>query len=226
MGETAVWPIFEVLSCLQQYLIPLARQEVVATSSQAVAAARRMGYPVALKGISSQASHKTEAGLVDLNLANENQVEKAASRLLAQTGKLPLEGLLVQEMVRGGVELLVGISHAPQFGPMVMIGSGGVFVELLEDVALAVPPLTHAQALALIAQIRAANLLRGYRGQPVCDIAALVDLLVNLSRLARDLSGRLRGLDLNPVMVLPAGQGVKVVDYRMVGFGSKEVRLD
>lgn len=224
MRESVLWPISEAMSCLRKYNIPLARQEVVETPAQAVAAARRIGCPVALKGISSQSSHKTEAGLVHLNLANENEVEAAAHRLLARSGEMPLDGLLVQEMVRGGVELLAGISHDPQFGPVVMVGAGGVLVELLGDVAMAVPPLTRAQAKALIEQTQAARLLRGYRGQPASDLLALVELMVNLSHLAREGAGKISGLDLNPVMVLPMGQGVKVVDYRIYGFDPKEVR--
>lgn len=223
MLDAKPWSIFEAADCLQGYHIPLAKQEMAATPAQATVAAGRIGYPVALKGISAQASHKSEAGLVQLNLCNPEEVEAAAGRLLNRPGGQPLEGLLVQEMVRAGVELIAGISHDPQFGPVVMVGSGGVLVELLGDVATAVPPLTRAQALAMIEQTKAARLLRGYRGQPAGDVPALVELVVNLARLALDQAGKLSGLDLNPVIVLPAGQGVKVVDFRIYEFAAQEV---
>ena len=123
----------------------------------------------------------------------------------------------MQEMVFGGVELIAGITRDPQFGPLLMVGSGGILVELLEDVALAVPPLTRAQALELMRQTQAWKLLGGFRGRPAGDTAALLELVCNLSRLALEQASQVASLDLNPVIVLPAGRGVKVVDARVFG---------
>ena len=215
MPDTVCMPYNQAIQLLQRYAIPLARQELVQTPSQAGAAAHRIGLPVVLKAISPAQSHKSEAGLVHLNLSSISAVESAAGSLLEQAKGSSLEGLLVQEMVFGGVELIAGITRDPQFGPLLMVGSGGILVELLEDVALAVPPLTHAQAHELLRQTQAWKLLGGFRGRPVSDIDALEALVCNLSRLALEQASQVASLDLNPVIVLPAGQGVKVVDARV-----------
>lgn len=215
MPDAICLPYHPAVQLFQHYAIPLARQELVQTSAQAGAAAQRIGLPVALKAVSPAQSHKSEAGLVRLNLSSISAVERTAVSLLEQVNGALLEGLLVQEMVTGGVELIAGVTRDPQFGPLLMVGSGGILVELLEDVALAVPPLTHTQARELLRQTQAWKLLGGYRGRPAGDIAALEALLCNLSRLALEQASQVTSLDLNPVIVLPAGQGVKVVDARV-----------
>lgn len=210
----------EATRILQRYQVPLARGRLASDPQHAAAAAAAIGYPVALKLLTPAASHKSDAGLVRLNLADERALRQAAEELEALGQRLPgglaeAEGILVQEMAPGGVEMIVGSSLDPQFGPVLMLGAGGVLVELLEDAALRLPPLTSRDAQAMIDELRVARLLRGYRGRPAADLAALSRLLLSVSQLVVEQSAWLDSLDLNPVMVLPAGQGVRVVDFRL-----------
>lgn len=192
-------------------------QEVrVGTAEAAIDAAQRLGYPVALKVDSPDILHKTEAGVVRLGLQHAEQVRTAYHDIMANAAayapNAALSGVLVQEMVTQGVEVIVGVSYDAQLGPILLFGSGGVMVEVFHDVALRRCPVTHAEAHAMIMQVKGARLLTGFRGQPAADIPALADTLVQISQLAVQLHGRLAELDINPLMVLPAGHGVKAVD--------------
>ena len=122
----------------------------------------------------------------------------------------------VQEMVGEGVEVIIGVSCDPQLGPVLLFGSGGVMVEVFEDVALRRCPITHREAQAMIAEVKGARLLQGFRGRPAADVEALADTLVRVSHLAMHLEGHLAELDINPLMVLPSGRGVKAVDALVV----------
>jgi acetyltransferase len=123
-----------------------------------------------------------------------------------------INGVLVQEMVSGGVETIVGVSYDDQLGPVMLFGTGGVMVEVYNDVALRICPVTRAEALEMIAEVKGAALLQGFRGSPKADIDALADTLVQVSHMAVNLDGTLAELDINPLMVLPQGQGVKAAD--------------
>jgi acetate---CoA ligase (ADP-forming) len=129
---------------------------------------------------------------------------------------LRINGVSVQEMVRDGVEIIVGVSCDPQLGPVLLFGSGGVMVEVYNDVALRRCPITRPEAQTMIAQVKGARLLQGFRGRPPADIDALADTLVRISHLAMHLEGHLAELDINPLMVLPWGQGVKAADALVV----------
>jgi len=196
------------------------REQSVQSADAAVEAARRLGYPVALKNDSPGILHKTEAGVVRLGLRDADDVRKAYGQIMANAaGYAPnaaISGVLVQEMVNGGVEVIVGVAYDAQLGPMLLFGSGGVMVEVYNDVALRRCPVTGAEALDMVAEVKGAKLLRGFRGQPPADIDALADALVRVSHLAVHLEGQLAELDINPLMVLPAGQGVKAVDALVV----------
>jgi acyl-CoA synthetase (NDP forming) len=124
-----------------------------------------------------------------------------------------LDGVLVQRMLTGGIELIVGVKSDPLFGPAIVCGFGGIFVELLRDVAVRVPPLDHAEARTMLAELRAAALLRGARGRPPADVTALADTLVRVARLAEEHRDSLRALDLNPLVVLEEGRGVVALDW-------------
>ena len=215
MAKTSFLPYMEAAELLRSYDIPRAPQRLVQTAEEAVAAANELGYPVALKGIAAKATHKSDAGLLRLDLEDEAAVAGAAETLLATGATLSLEGLLVQAMVPPAVEMLAGITVDEQFGPLLALGSGGILVELLDDVVLRLPPLNEAQARCMVTATRSWPLLQGFRGQPPADVPALVQLLTNLSRLAQAESHHLASLDLNPVMILPQGQGVQVVDLRI-----------
>jgi len=195
-------------------------EQSVQSADAAVGAAQRLGYPVALKVDSPDILHKTEAGVVRLGLRDADEVRKAYGQIMANaSGYAPnasIAGVLVQEMVTGGVEVIVGISYDAQLGPMLLFGSGGVMVEVYNDVALRRCPITRSEALDMVAEVKGAKLLRGFRGQPPADTDALADTLVRVSHLAAQLEGQLAELDINPLMVLPAGQGVKAVDALVV----------
>ena len=196
--------------------VPVTRELPAATAEAAVNAARGLGYPVALKVDSPDILHKTEAGGVRLGLLDDAQVRAAfsqiASSAAAYAPQAVVNGVLVQEMVAGGVEAIVGVSYDPQLGPVLLFGTGGVMVEVYQDVALRLCPITQPEALDMINQVKGARLLQGFRGRPRADVDALAKVLVRVSHLAVNLDGKLGELDINPLMVLPEGQGVKAVD--------------
>ncbi len=208
------------VALLSAYDIPLAKGQFAATLEEALRKADQIGYPVALKGISEDYSHKSEAGLVYLGLPDPQSVGNAISSMQQ---KVPgLDSFLVQEMVPGIVEMFVGVIQDIQFGPVVSIGAGGVMVELLDDVVMCLPPLGFDDALEMIGALKIYPVLQGYRGEAPVDIIGLAELLVNVSRLAIDQGDKIQSLDLNPVKMLAAPseskeyrERIKVVDYRI-----------
>jgi acetate---CoA ligase (ADP-forming) len=236
-----------------------AREHRANSAEAAVAAAEELGFPVALKVDSPDILHKTEAGVVRLNLGDAAQVRTAYAEILANAkaylSALPLDGgggdraggnpstssplmgegrgggeftarspngqaritgVSVQEMVGEGVEVIIGVNCDPQLGSVLLFGSGGVMVEVYNDVALRRCPITRLEAQAMIAEVKGARLLQGFRGRPAADLEALADTLVRVSHLAMHIEGQLAELDINPLMVLPSGQGVKAVDALVV----------
>jgi len=197
-----------------------ARERLVDSAEAAVEAAAQLGFPVALKVDSPDILHKTEAGVVRLNSRDAARVRTAYAEILANAKtyapQARITGVSVQEMVGDGVEVIVGVSCDPQLGSVLLFGSGGVMVEVYNDVALRRCPITRSEAEAMIAEVKGARLLRGFRGRPAADLAALADTLVRVSYLAMHLEGHLAELDINPLLVLPSGQGVKAVDALVV----------
>jgi acetyltransferase len=203
---------------LAAYGIPGVGERAAATVDDAVAAAREIGYPVVLKILSADIQHKTEIGGVRVGIESDDGVRAAYQEILqaAQVNHptAHLAGVLVQEMVpAGSIETILGVMRDPQFGPVIVFGSGGILVELVRDSVLRLPPLDLVQAHEMIAQTKAARLLGGFRGQPPADTPALADALVRLSWLAVDLADSLTSLEINPLMVLPRGRGVSAVDF-------------
>jgi acyl-CoA synthetase (NDP forming) len=200
--------------------VPICREIAAATPDDAVQAAEQIGYPVALKIDSPDIPHKTEAGCVSLNLGSPQVVADAfqavGDRARCYRPAARIDGVLVQEMVRGGVETLAGVVNHAGLGPVIVFGLGGVLVEALDDWAMRAAPIGEAEALALIAETRAARILAGWRGGPPLDIAALARALVQLGRLGWQLRDTIAAIDINPLVVLPCGQGVKVVDALIV----------
>lgn len=190
--------------------VPVVASHRAATPAEAVAAARAVGEPVALKLAADGLAHKTDVGGVRLGLAGEEAVSAAAGELLALGRRLEAEGtarprgLLVQPMAAAGLELIAGVRRDPQFGPLVVVGLGGVLAEVLDDVALRLAPISAADALAMLAGLRGAALLDGARGRPPVDRRAVADVLVALGRLAIARPD-LAEIDLNPVLAGPAG---------------------
>jgi acetate---CoA ligase (ADP-forming) len=200
--------------------VPSARELRATSAEAAVAAARQLGVPVALKVDSPDIPHKTEAGAIRLNLDDAARVRAAYAEVMAgakaNAPQARITGVSVQEMVGQGVEVIIGVSFDPQLGPVLLFGSGGVMVEVYNDVALRRCPITHPEAQAMITEVKGARLLQGFRGGPKADVEALADSLVRVSHLAMHLQGRLAELDINPLMVLPAGQGVRALDALIV----------
>ncbi|MBX9906005.1 MAG: acetate--CoA ligase family protein [Burkholderiales bacterium] len=188
------------------------------TPAAAIEQAQGIGYPVVLKGVCRTLVHKSEAGAVKLNIADADALRTAwreiETRLAAHLPGATLTGCVVQPMIRDGTELIVGCRWDAQFGPVVIIGSGGVLVEILDDVQMAVAPISSAHAHRLITGLRIAPVLAGVRGRPAADVAALADTIAKLSVLAAALGPRLVELDINPLLVRDSGAGVIALDAR------------
>ncbi len=208
----------EARDCFAAYGVPVARSQAASTSEEAVAAARRLGLPVVMKIDSPAISHKSDVGGVRVGLAEEAAVAEAFHDMTGRIRRLNpeawLRGVLVQEMVRGGRETIVGLSRDPQFGHLLMFGLGGIYVEVLKDVSFRVAPIARADAEEMIRGIRSFPLLRGVRGEPPADLAALAGVLLALSSLAHDFP-EVAEADINPLLVLPRGQGAVAVDARL-----------
>jgi acyl-CoA synthetase (NDP forming) len=200
--------------------VPVTQEVRVDSADAAVEAAQRLGYPVVLKVDSPDILHKTEAGVVRLGVRDAAQVRTAYADILARAAayapNATISGVLVQEMVTEGVEVIVGVSYDAQLGPTLLFGSGGVMVEVYNDVALRRCPITQAEARTMLSDVKGARVLYGFRGRPAADVEALTQVLVQISHLAVQLDGRLAELDINPLLVLPAGRGVKAVDALVV----------
>lgn len=205
---------------LAEYGIPVPAEEAAATAADAVKAAQRIGYPVVLKGLSPDLTHKSDAGAVMVGLADGDAVAKAfaaiAANVAAYDPAIELDGVLVAKAVSGGLELVIGINNDSEMGPVVMFGTGGVWLELFKDVAFAPPGLDAARAERMIAATRAGTLIDGFRGRAACDRAALVDVLVKTGRIAADLGGTLESLDINPFSLLETGRGGYALDALVV----------
>lgn len=205
----------EAKQVLRGYGVPVTAELLATTEDAAAAAAAQLGYPVALKIASSEIAHKSDAGGVRLSLTDEAQVRAAYRDILqAVERRFPdarRDGVLVQEMLHGGTEVIIGMTRDPQFGPVIMFGLGGIFVEVLEDVAFRLAPLSEADADALIRQVKGFRLLQGVRGNPPADLAAIKQALLAVSRLAVDCP-QIAQIDVNPLIVFPAGKGAKAAD--------------
>lgn len=192
---------FESKRLLASYGVPVVDEARARDAGEALAAAARLGYPVALKGCGAAFVHKTELGLVALNLADADALRTACERLMqamAGAGEL-----LVQPMVNGRREFLAGMSRDPQFGPVVTFGLGGIYAEVLDDVALRIAPLALDDARAMLGEIRARALLGPVRGLPAVDTEALARILVALSRLALERPD-VQAVDINPLVIAGA----------------------
>ncbi len=197
--------------------MPVIESVLATTKAEAVKISSQIGFPVALKVISPEVVHKSDSGGVMLNLQNATQVGKAYSAIMKSvTSSSPgarIEGVSVQRMAKPGVEVIMGISRDPQFGPVLMFGLGGVFVELLEDVSFRIVPLQQRDARQMIREIKGFPLLNGYRGQEPVDISFLENMLLRLSGFVEN-TPHLSELDLNPIFAY--SDGAVVADARIV----------
>jgi acetyltransferase len=209
----------EAMQVLGHYGIPTAVGVPAATMQEARLAAEQLGYPVAIKVISEQISHKSDVGGVQLNLRNGPAVEEAFEDMLRRIHQfypdVKIDGVLVQPMVTGGQELILGGRQDPNFGPVVLIGLGGIFVEVFEEVALRVVPITHKEAYEMIDELRGAPILKGARGHKPSDISAVVEVLLRLSQLLIDFP-EIRELDINPLRLFQENNGCRALDARIM----------
>ena len=203
----------DLLGC---YGIPLVKTLYAETPEEARRAALELGGQVALKAIAPGLVHKTEAGAVRLALAGDEETENAAMEMLKQLESAGFKGtgFIIQPMVPSGIEMLVGVTHDPVFGPIVVCGTGGIIVELLKDVTARITPLTDQDVSDMIHSLKTFPLLNGYRGGPRYDVVALEQVILRVGALVEDIH-EIAELDLNPAIVLPEGQGVSIVDARI-----------
>lgn len=200
------------------YGIPVVSDMLVQTAHEAVLAATEAGFPVVLKGESPDILHKTEAGLVKLDLRTADAVHEAAGAILAAIAAHDpaprFLGLVVQPMVPKGVEIMVGARYDPQFGPLVVAGLGGVFVELLRDTAQALAPVSNAEAVVMLRSLRGAAVLDGFRGAPPVDVDRLAEIIARFSELAADAGALVSEMEINPLIA--ATSGIVAVDALIV----------
>jgi acetyltransferase len=208
--------IFSLLNC---YGMRALQTVIARTPSEAARTASEIGFPVAVKLNSSTIVHKTDVGAVMLDLKSAGEVEKAfediRSKLKAVGRDNEMQGVVVQPMIAGGMEVIAGVTQDPSFGPLIMFGTGGVYAEIFNDIAVRLHPLTDLDARELIHSVKMAKLFEGFRGTPAVDTDSVKDLLLRLSALVEDIP-QIAELDLNPVRIMARGGGYWIVDSRIL----------
>ena len=209
---------FDSLNYLSAWGVPIPPQAVAETPQQAAAEALKLGYPLSAKIHSADIQHKSDVGGVKLGIKNEQELMEAFDEIMANCAKnapeAKLSGVLLKPMLKTGVEMIIGVNNDPDFGPMIMTGMGGVFVELFKDVQLAPAPLSYGGAVSMLKALKSYPLLTGYRGSAPCDIDGLAKLLVSISRMAADGKDSIKELDINPVFV--TDNGVSIADALLI----------
>ena len=215
-GRTVLTEI-ESKQILAEAGIPVASAQLAKTADEAAQLAEKAGFPAVLKIVSPEITHKSDIGGVKVGLASTDEVRKAFDEIVAAAGKAEpkarIDGVAVQKMAPAGTEVIVGMSKDPQFGPVLMFGLGGIFVEVLKDVAFRIVPLEARDARQMVREIKGFAVLEGVRGQPPADLAALEGLILKLSEFV-EAHPEIEELDLNPVFAY--ADGVIAVDARIV----------
>ena len=191
---------YESKRFLATYGIPITRESVAHSEKEALAKASEIGYPVVLKGSGEALRHKTDLNLIALNLKDEKSLRRAYRQLTSNT-EAKVKEVLVQEMIEGDRELMVGLFRDPQFGPCVMFGLGGIFTEILEDSVFRVAPLSRKDAMEMLIEIRGKKILESIRGKPRVDRNALADILLAISRIGKEHS-QICEIDINPIKLV------------------------
>ena len=203
---------------LKAYGLPLPKSALAKTEADAIKIAKQIGYPVVMKIASPQIIHKSDAGGVKVNLTNDTEIKEAFKTIVANAKKYnknaEIKGVLIVEMVKGGKELIIGSKLEPGFGPVIMLGMGGIYVEVLKDVTFKLAPVTDKEADDMIASIKTQKLLQGVRGEKPSDTAKLSECIQRLSQLVTDFK-EIKELDMNPVLVMEKGKGCKILDVRI-----------
>jgi len=207
----------EAKTICMEYGIPVTKFKLAKSEQEAIEFANEIGYPVVLKIVSPDIIHKFDVGGVVLNLKDQTEVREAYRKILANIKRhksdAKIIGIVVQEMATPSTEVIVGATKDPQFGPALMFGLGGIFVEVLKDVTFRIAPITEEDAREMITEVKAYPILKGYRGQPPADVEAIVKILLNTSKLVMK-HQEIKELDLNPIMVYE--KGAKTVDARII----------
>lgn len=196
--------------------VPVDLGYIAKTKAEVKEYAEKIGYPLVMKVESNDILHKSDVGGVMLNIKSLEQAEEAYDKILANAAQhapnAKINGILMQKMLKAGTEMIIGLNSDPQFGPMLLVGMGGVFVEVFKDAALYPVPLNHDEALHMLQSLKSFKLLNGYRGNPPADIEALTDMMVKISDFAYRKKDTLKELDMNPLFVYPKGEGVAIAD--------------
>jgi len=207
------------------YGMPITKFKVCKSVEEAIKYSHEIGYPVVLKIVSPDVLHKSDVGAVKVNLKNDSEVREAYGEIVKNVKKfkndVKVVGVIVEELAPQGNEVIVGMAKDPQFGPALMFGLGGIFVEVLKDVSFRIAPLTEYDARDMIQEIKGYPILTGIRGQKPADIDSLVDIILRVSKLVTE-HPEIEQLDLNPIFVYP--QGAKIVDARIILSVSGEKR--
>ena len=190
---------YESKRLLDAYSIPVTKEHVAASLQEAIAFAHEIGYPVVLKGSSRTLTHKTEHRLIELGIESDEALQNAYAAL-QERGKDQLDGILVQQMIKGDRELVAGLIRDPQFGPCVMFGLGGIFTEVLKDVTFRVAPLEMRDALEMMDEIKAKKLLDEFRGKPAVNRDILAHTLINLGKIGLEID-EVAEIDINPLII-------------------------
>ncbi len=185
---------------LAEYGIPITQEKVVTTEADAIAAAAEIGYPVVLKGSGDELSHKTELNLIALDLRKEEEVREAFQKLTSNPD-VSVNEVLIQQMVKGDRELVVGLTRDAQFGPCVMFGIGGIFTEILKDTSFRVAPLSQWDAMDMMGDIRGKKILEAFRGKPAVDRDILADILIAVGQIGMD-HDNVKEIDINPLKLI------------------------
>jgi acetyl-CoA synthetase (ADP-forming) len=207
----------EAKTICMEYDIPVTKFELAKNETDAVKYAETIGFPIVLKIVSPDIIHKSDVGGVIVGVKSATEVRDAYRKIMASVKKYDpkarIEGMLIQEMAPSGTEVIVGSIKDPQFGPALMFGLGGIFVEVLKDVTFRIAPITEDEAEEMISEVKAYPLLKGYRNTPPADLKAIIKILMSTSRLIMDHLD-IKELDLNPIMVYE--KGAKTVDARII----------
>lgn len=209
----------ESFSLLESFGFPVPKTALAKDVEEAVAIADSIGYPVVLKVVSPQVIHKSDVGGVLLNVKSSKEVSAGFESIVNSVKKhIPVAeiyGILVQEMLPSGLETIVGATRDAIFGPILVFGLGGIFVEVLRDVSFRIAPVEFEEALEMINEIKSSRILAGYRGSPPRDVKTIADIIVKLSKLMIEIP-QIKEVDLNPIIVYEEGKGAKIADARFL----------
>lgn len=210
---------------LANHNIPVTKEKTVYSEEEAIEVAAQLGFPVVLKGMSPDILHKTEAGIVYLNIQNEEGVKKAFSQIEAKMKNLKARnaGISVQEMLMGGVEMIIGTKQDPIFGATVMVGTGGIYTEILHDTSIRLAPVSLDEAREMIQELKTYPILQGTRGEAKADTEALAQLIVDVGNLAIKYQDYIADIDLNPIKVFAEGKGIRIADALIIPQAAHEI---